>query len=58
MEREEVKAADKGAQREDEDQPPDARQLDPCERERLEAEMASSKPGAAGLGARSARSKC
>jgi hypothetical protein len=58
MEREEEEAADKAAQREDEGKPRDVRHLDPCERERLEAEMASSKPGAAGLSARSTRSKC
>jgi hypothetical protein len=36
----------------------DSEQLDPCERERVEAEMANSKPGASGLGLRSATSKC
>jgi hypothetical protein len=58
MEHEEEKAADNAAQREDEGQPSDVRQPDPCERERLEAEMASTKPGAAGLSVRSTHSKC
>jgi hypothetical protein len=42
----------------DQDRPSDARQPDPCWTERVDAETAESKPGAAGLALRSTRSKC
>jgi hypothetical protein len=56
MKRKEKTPAEPRSQRAEE--PPEARQPDPCERERLEREMADSKPGAAGLALRSSRSKC
>ena len=36
----------------------DASQLDPCQRERLAAQLADCKPGASGLALRSTSSKC
>jgi hypothetical protein len=58
MKRKEKTAAEPRSERPAEAQPRETRQLDPCQPERLEAETAEGKPGAAGLGLRSTRSKC